>query len=151
MFDNIKKYFELQLQEYFDKQKILNSTLKSAMSYSLLNNNSKRIRAILVYLISECFELSSKNIFHISFAVESIHTYSLIHDDLPSMDNPFHIPGDACRLSSYTLHVTLHLSLSSPQTYYNFECSSHASWGEQINYQLHFDHMIYFHENFYLS
>jgi len=99
MFNNIKKCFELQLHQYFNKQNVFSSTLKSAMTYSLLNSNSKRIRAILVYLISECFDLSSKNIFNIAFAVESIHTYSLIHDDLPCMDN------DAIRRGIPSCHI----------------------------------------------
>jgi farnesyl diphosphate synthase len=56
------------------------------MKYSSVNGG-KRIRAFLVSQSSKMVNLSSKNAMLISSAIESIHTYSLIHDDLPSMDN----------------------------------------------------------------
>jgi len=77
----------------FDKfyYKILNkkldkSLLARAMKYSSINGG-KRIRAFLVSQSSKMVNLSSKNAMLISSCIESIHAYSLIHDDLPSMDN----------------------------------------------------------------
>ena len=56
------------------------------MKYSSINGG-KRIRSFLVSQSSKMVNLSSENSMIISSAIESIHTYSLIHDDLPCMDN----------------------------------------------------------------
>ena len=66
--------------------KLDNSFLSKAMKYSSINGG-KRIRSFLVSQSSKIINLSSENALIISSAIESIHTYSLIHDDLPSMDN----------------------------------------------------------------
>ena len=66
--------------------KLNNSFLSKAMKYSSINGG-KRIRSFLVSQSSKMVNLSSENSMIISSAIESIHTYSLIHDDLPSMDN----------------------------------------------------------------
>ena len=68
------------------KKKLDNSLLAKAMKYSSANGG-KRIRAFLVSQSSKIVNLSSENAMIISSSIESIHTYSLIHDDLPSMDN----------------------------------------------------------------
>ncbi|MDA9628886.1 polyprenyl synthetase family protein [Pelagibacteraceae bacterium] len=67
-------------------KKLDNSLLSKAMKYSSLNGG-KRIRAFLVSESSKMVNLSEENMMIISSSIESIHTYSLIHDDLPSMDN----------------------------------------------------------------
>ena len=66
--------------------KLDNNFLSKAMKYSSINGG-KRIRSFLVSQSSKMVNLSSENSMIISSAIESIHTYSLIHDDLPSMDN----------------------------------------------------------------
>ena len=66
--------------------KLDNSFLSKAMKYSSINGG-KRIRSFLVSQSSKMVNLSSENSMIISSAIESIHAYSLIHDDLPSMDN----------------------------------------------------------------
>jgi len=58
----------------------------------------KRIRAILLVEVCELFELSYKDIRNLALALECIHTYSLIHDDLPAMDD------DDYRRGQLTLH-----------------------------------------------
>ena len=68
------------------QKKLDSSLLAKAMKYSSVNG-SKRIRAFLVSESSKIVNLSSENAMIISSSIESIHTYSLIHDDLPSMDN----------------------------------------------------------------
>ena len=73
------------LQEYFDRQE--ESLLKKACEYSLLNGG-KRIRSLLVYAVGEDELIENK--FHldqIALSIELIHAYSLIHDDLPAMDD----------------------------------------------------------------
>jgi len=57
-----------------------------AMRYSLLAGG-KRIRAILCLLFCEAVGGNSENAVKAACAIEMMHTYSLIHDDLPSMDN----------------------------------------------------------------
>ncbi|MFN3603632.1 MAG: polyprenyl synthetase family protein [Leptonema sp. (in: bacteria)] len=58
--------------------------------YSLLNGG-KRIRSILYLFVSEyqtnLEEEKKKDLFYTASAIESLHTYTLIHDDLPAMDN----------------------------------------------------------------
>lgn len=60
--------------------------LKSAMEYSLLNNG-KFLRPLLVFATGAIFNAATDNLAAAASAIEMIHTYSLIHDDLPAMDN----------------------------------------------------------------
>ena len=61
-------------------------SLKEAMVYSL-EAGGKRIRPLLVFAVLTAFKKDSKLGIPVSAAIEMIHTYSLIHDDLPSMDD----------------------------------------------------------------
>tara|TARA_Y100000590_G_C15579606_1_gene961788 strand:+ start:212 stop:1039 length:828 start_codon:yes stop_codon:yes gene_type:complete len=63
-----------------------NDTLSKAMIYGSMNGG-KRIRPFLVSVFSNIAKIKQSNYLRIAAAVESIHSYSLIHDDLPSMDN----------------------------------------------------------------
>ena len=56
------------------------------MAYSI-NAGGKRIRPLLVLATLEDLGVESKDALTVACAVELIHTYSLIHDDLPSMDD----------------------------------------------------------------
>src|SRR5690606_20887178 len=60
--------------------------LVEAMRYSLLVGG-KRLRPILVIAASELFGLEAADVMPGGCALEMIHTYSLIHDDLPCMDD----------------------------------------------------------------
>lgn len=62
------------------------SRLHSAMRYAVLNGG-KRLRPTLVYATGESFGATPKQLDAAACAVEFIHAYSLIHDDLPAMDN----------------------------------------------------------------
>lgn len=62
------------------------SILTNAMRYSVLNGG-KRLRPILVYLVSELGSAEGDSLDILAGSIELIHCYSLIHDDLPSMDN----------------------------------------------------------------
>lgn len=62
------------------------SILSNAMRYSVLNGG-KRLRPILVYLSSELGDANFDSIDILAGSIELIHCYSLIHDDLPSMDD----------------------------------------------------------------
>ena len=61
-------------------------TLKSSMAYSV-NAGGKRIRPILVLATLRDLDVVSDDAWSVACAIELIHTYSLIHDDLPCMDD----------------------------------------------------------------
>ena len=83
-----------------DAQKEVDKTIKSllpsgkgiekklfkAISYSILSSG-KRLRPFLVIQSSKLFDVDEKNALRVASSLEMIHAYSLIHDDLPSMDN----------------------------------------------------------------
>ena len=56
------------------------------MKYGVLFGG-KKIRSTIIFNMSELFNLRKKDVINICGAVECIHSYSLIHDDLPCMDN----------------------------------------------------------------
>lgn len=60
--------------------------LHQAMSYAALNGG-KRMRPLLVYGTGEALDLDPQSLDAVACAVELIHVYSLIHDDLPAMDD----------------------------------------------------------------
>jgi geranylgeranyl diphosphate synthase, type II len=60
--------------------------IKEAMQYSL-EAGGKRIRPLLLFATMAAFGIDPKQGLHAACAIEMIHTYSLIHDDLPSMDD----------------------------------------------------------------
>lgn len=60
--------------------------IKEAMLYSL-EAGGKRIRPLLLFATMEAFGMDPKRGLLAACAIEMVHTYSLIHDDLPSMDN----------------------------------------------------------------
>lgn len=60
--------------------------INQAISYSLLSGG-KRIRPLLVLLVSRIFTNNIESALNLSIIFEVIHTYSLIHDDLPAIDN----------------------------------------------------------------
>ena len=62
------------------------ANLKSAVEYSLMASG-KRLRPVLVLLANEVCGGQQKDAIPAACAIEMIHTYSLIHDDLPSMDD----------------------------------------------------------------
>ncbi|HSG63973.1 MAG TPA: farnesyl diphosphate synthase [Gammaproteobacteria bacterium] len=61
-------------------------TLVEAIEYSVLGPG-KRIRPLLTYATGELFSLATASLDAIAAAVELVHAYSLVHDDLPAMDN----------------------------------------------------------------
>lgn len=72
------------LEEYISK--LPDSTVKEAMHYSL-SAGGKRIRPNLLYAVLKGYGVDTTVGDPFSCALEMIHTYSLIHDDLPAMDN----------------------------------------------------------------
>ncbi|MEC7179358.1 MAG: farnesyl diphosphate synthase [Pseudomonadota bacterium] len=80
---NAKKIDQFLLN-FFKKQK--KSTLVNPMKYGLISGG-KKIRSTLIFDTGKLFNLNEKKLINICAAVECIHSYSLIHDDLPCMDN----------------------------------------------------------------
>lgn len=82
----IKEEIELWIEDYFKDKGNYNKIIYDAMKYSL-TVGGKRIRPILMLLTYKMYREDYKKIISLACAVEMIHTYSLIHDDLPCMDN----------------------------------------------------------------
>ncbi len=72
------------LYRYFSKQK--NTGLLKPMLYGLLPGG-KKVRSKILFDVGSIFKVDKKKILQVAAAVECIHAYSLIHDDLPCMDN----------------------------------------------------------------
>ena len=89
---------ETVLQDYLPRQKGYQSIIMEAMSYSLLAGG-KRLRPMLMKETYDLFNGRSKALKPFMAAIEMIHTYSLVHDDLPAMDN------DEYRRGRRTTHV----------------------------------------------
>ena len=77
---------ESGLAESLQSVKDTPDLLQKAMSYSLLAGG-KRMRPMLVYATCDALNLDFRKLDGVACAIEIIHTYSLIHDDLPAMDD----------------------------------------------------------------
>lgn len=77
---------EKNLSSLIAKIKNAPKILTDAMDYSL-QAGGKRVRPILAMATAEAFGKKSADVLPAACALEMLHTYSLIHDDLPSMDN----------------------------------------------------------------
>ncbi len=72
--------------------------LNQAMRYAVLNGG-KRIRPLLVFAAGRLFDAPDTVLMPVACAVEMVHAYSLVHDDMPCMDN------DVLRRGKPTVHV----------------------------------------------
>jgi farnesyl diphosphate synthase len=80
---NAKKIDKFLIR-YLKNQK--QSLLISPMKYGVISGG-KKIRSTVIFDVGKIFGVNEKKLINICAAVECIHSYSLIHDDLPSMDN----------------------------------------------------------------
>ena len=99
MLKNIKKNaktIDIFLKKYFKTQK--NSDLILPMKYGILTGG-KKIRSTIILNVAKIFNLKPNKVINICAAVECIHSYSLIHDDLPCMDN------DSLRRGKAATHI----------------------------------------------
>lgn len=94
----IMPQFEQELTSLFAEKNRLSANLNSAMSYSTLNGG-KRLRPLLLYATLAGFKQNLSLGHKSAMALELIHCYSLIHDDLPAMDN------DTLRRGQPTCHI----------------------------------------------
>jgi geranylgeranyl pyrophosphate synthase len=96
-----QKDFEASLQDRINNKLISISNNSSQVDESIayaLSNPGKRVRPLLVYLVGDALNIPKDNLDSIAIASEIIHTYSLVHDDLPCMDD------DDLRRGAPTLH-----------------------------------------------
>ncbi len=84
--DILQQRINLFLEQRLAQLVINDNKLHQAMSYGLLMGG-KRIRPYLVYITGEALGVSLHDLDGIAGALECIHAYSLLHDDLPAMDN----------------------------------------------------------------
>ena len=78
--------FENYVSDYANKLRTNPEILGESMKYSL-QNGGKRIRPVLALACAEILSVPVGDILPFALALEMIHTYSLVHDDLPAMDN----------------------------------------------------------------
>ena len=94
--NKIAKDTNLFLKRFINKQK--KSELIIPMKYGLFSGG-KKIRSKILIDIGSLFKINYRSLIIIGSAVECIHAYSLIHDDLPCMDN------DSIRRGKSSTHV----------------------------------------------
>lgn len=85
----ISKYRDLvdkELGKYLTKEECPEQTLNESMEYSLMAGG-KRIRPILMIKVYQIFKEDIEKVMPFACAMEMIHNFSLIHDDLPGIDN----------------------------------------------------------------
>ena len=81
-----QKKIDHALDRYLPKESVKPATIHKAMRYSLFAGG-KRLRPILCLAAAEACGGKIDSALPLACALECIHTYSLVHDDLPSMDN----------------------------------------------------------------
>ncbi len=101
-FEQFNQHFrhriEQKLPSYLPDEHLEPIRLHQAMRYSVLNPG-KRLRPLLVYATGHIFEAELSDLDFPAMALELIHCYSLIHDDLPCMDD------DDLRRGRPTCHI----------------------------------------------
>ena len=128
------KHVEEVLTTYLPKEELLQKTIFEAMNYSLLAGG-KRIRPILMEEAYNMFAkvngIENQAITAFMSAMEMIHTYSLVHDDLPAMDN------DEYRRGKKTTHAvygeTMGILAGDALLNYAFETAAEAFSAEDVN------------------
>ena len=90
-------HFELCAKKALPPDNRLPWKLHEAMRYAVLDGG-KRIRPLLTYAVGELVGAKEEALDHIALALEYIHSYSLVHDDMPCMDN------DTLRRGKLTTH-----------------------------------------------
>lgn len=83
---------ETRIRRFLPEQYEYQKTIVDAMSYSVLAGG-KRLRPMLMEAAYQMFDGTGQDIDSFMAAIEMIHTYSLVHDDLPAMDNDMYRRG----------------------------------------------------------
>jgi len=94
---NFESVVDEKLNSIFQRLTKNQTIIDKSISYAL-SNPGKRIRPTLVFLVGDFLGIETSRLESIAGAIELIHTYSLVHDDLPCMDD------DDLRRGKPTLH-----------------------------------------------
>lgn len=95
---SVQSTIESALASFLPAETALPAHLHQAMRYAALDGG-KRVRPLLVYAAGDLFGANAATLARAAAAVEMIHVYSLVHDDMPCMDD------DALRRGKPTVHV----------------------------------------------
>lgn len=132
-FKNTLLNYDNYLNNYLSDLIIPDEVLKKAVIY-VLSMPSKKFRAQMVYATGQIYDIAPQKLHALALAIEMIHAYSLVHDDLPAMDNDdFRRGQPSCHkafdeataiLTGNTLH---HLAFSLlieelPKNFSEFQC-----------------------------
>jgi len=104
--NNYKNLIEKNLEKILDKKVFYQDILFEAAKYSLLSNG-KRLRPLIVLNILNAFEKEIEIGLDSASAIEMVHSYSLIHDDLPAMDNDDYRRGKLSLHKKYSEWVAI--------------------------------------------
>lgn len=83
---NLESFFQQRVDQFLKTHIKSNNIIDEAIVYAL-EAPGKRVRPTLLYLVSDALSLELDHADAIAGALETIHTYSLVHDDLPCMDD----------------------------------------------------------------
>ncbi|MEN4052629.1 MULTISPECIES: polyprenyl synthetase family protein [Sulfurimonas] len=126
--------FEQFLLDNLPQSKSIHPTYESAL-HNMLEAGGKRFRpALLLGVVKAYNPLMIESAYHAAYAIELLHTYSLIHDDLPAMDD------SPLRRGHPTLHVTYDevtaILVGDALNTYSFELLSNAPFSDEIKVNL---------------
>ncbi|MBI3712136.1 MAG: polyprenyl synthetase family protein [Burkholderiales bacterium] len=94
---SVQQDVEISLANFLPGSDLIPQQLHEAMAYAVLDGG-KRVRPLLVFAAGKLFQAPSELLSRAACAVEMIHAYSLVHDDMPCMDD------DALRRGKPTVH-----------------------------------------------
>tara|TARA_B100000579_G_C22684590_1_gene781985 strand:- start:65 stop:952 length:888 start_codon:yes stop_codon:yes gene_type:complete len=134
-----KKYINDHLKMILNASDQSSKELSEAMEYSVMNGG-KRIRPLMMLASAETVDVDPQDMIHFATAIELLHSFSLIHDDLPCMDD------DSMRRGQPTTHIkfgeaTATLAADSLQSL-AFELMSKAKYPQSKGSQLELISMI---------
>lgn len=126
--------FEQFLTEHLPTSKSIHPTYESALQKMLLAGGKRFRPALLLGVVKSYNSLMLESARHAAYAVELLHTYSLIHDDLPAMDD------SPLRRGHETLHVTFDevtaILVGDALNTYSFEVLANAPFSDYTRVQL---------------
>jgi len=126
--------FEQFLLDNLPESKSIHPTYESAL-HNMLEAGGKRFRpALLLGVVKAYNPLMLESAYHAAYAIELLHTYSLIHDDLPAMDD------SPLRRGHPTLHITYDevtaILVGDALNTYSFELLSNAPFSDETKIKL---------------
>ena len=95
--DNFEVELQKRINNHLNSYLNSNNQVQEAIKFAL-STPGKRVRPTLIYLVGDLYNVALEDLDSLALAAEIIHTYSLVHDDLPCMDD------DDLRRGQPTLH-----------------------------------------------